>query len=178
MSVFVYDLSALADEPLQPALQDGDAFSVAEAYPAEADDASAQVAADESHDDAYPQADVGAYEAAAPVAAQHDAPVAPPKKHSSNKKKVVAAAAPAPAASSAEDDDDDADDEFVPAVTKAGRPGGAAPAQFPQSFFPMNFGSTSGGAIAVANSFSTGKGGAASHAVAYGSAAAKKRRND
>lgn len=38
----------------------------------------------------------------------------------------------------------------------------------------MNFGSTAGGAIAVANSFSTGKGGtASSHATAYGSPASR-----
>lgn len=32
----------------------------------------------------------------------------------------------------------------------------------------MKFGRTSGGSIAVANSFSTGKGNAVSHAIAYG----------
>jgi len=38
------------------------------------------------------------------------------------------------------------------------------------TFFPVNFGGTSGGAIAIANSFSTGEGGSAtSHAIAYGS---------
>lgn len=38
------------------------------------------------------------------------------------------------------------------------------------TFFPINFGGTKGGAIAIANSFSTGEGGSAtSHAIAYGS---------
>lgn len=176
---------SVLDEPLQ----DGDAFSVAEAYPSEADDSSALLSADdaaaendvyqpEQNDEFQPQSDAVA--APAPVApvvpVAHDAPIAPPKKH--NKKKV-AAAAPA-AAAAAEESADEADDEFLPAsVTKAGRPS-AGGAGAPHTFFPMNFGSTSGGAIAVANSFSTGKGGAASHAVAYGSAAgpSKKRRNN
>lgn len=38
----------------------------------------------------------------------------------------------------------------------------------PHTFFPMNFGNTHGGSLAVANSFSTSKGGAFSHAVAHG----------
>ncbi|XP_001649691.2 uncharacterized protein LOC5565345 [Aedes aegypti] len=47
------------------------------------------------------------------------------------------------------------------------------------AFFPINFGSTNGGAIAIANSYSTGKGGSAtSTATAYGSpATAELRRN-
>lgn len=45
------------------------------------------------------------------------------------------------------------------------------------NFFPISFGSTSGGAIAIANSFSTGKGGtAASRATAYGSSKAKLKK--
>lgn len=37
------------------------------------------------------------------------------------------------------------------------------------TFFPVDFGGATGGAIAIANSFSTGEGGAAtSHAIAYG----------
>lgn len=45
------------------------------------------------------------------------------------------------------------------------------------SFFPINFGGTNGGAIAIANSFSTGEGGSASsHAVAYGSQDAARAR--
>lgn len=45
------------------------------------------------------------------------------------------------------------------------------------TFFPINFGGTSGGAIAIANSFSTGEGGSAtSHAIAYGSPEAVRAR--
>lgn len=45
------------------------------------------------------------------------------------------------------------------------------------TFFPINFGGTSGGAIAIANSFSTGEGGSAtSHATAYGSPEAARSR--
>ncbi|XP_023300188.1 skin secretory protein xP2 isoform X2 [Lucilia cuprina] len=56
------------------------------------------------------------------------------------------------------------------------KPSKAAPAKKEQkplpvgTFFPINFGGTKGGAIAIANSFSTGEGGSAtSHAIAYGS---------
>lgn len=73
----------------------------------------------------------------------------------------------------------DAPEQFAdaaPAVlpTRAHRPTharkqSAAAAGIPHTFFPMSFGSTAGGTVAVANSFSTGKGSSASHAVAYGS---------
>uniref|UniRef100_A0A1B0FFC6 DUF4774 domain-containing protein n=1 Tax=Glossina morsitans morsitans TaxID=37546 RepID=A0A1B0FFC6_GLOMM len=45
------------------------------------------------------------------------------------------------------------------------------------SFFPIDFGGTSGGAIAIANAYSTGEGGSAtSHAIAYGSPEASRTR--
>ncbi|XP_064544850.1 uncharacterized protein LOC135432896 isoform X4 [Drosophila montana] len=68
-----------------------------------------------------------------------------------------------------------------PAVKKpigtAGKPG-QKPAPLPAgTFFPVNFGGTTGGAIAIANSFSTGEGGSAtSHAIAYGSPEAVRAR--
>lgn len=72
-------------------------------------------------------------------------------------------------------DADEDDSNNVPFNSNAPRPGNG---QWPLNSF-FHFGSTSGGAIAVANSFSTGKGGtASSHATAYGSPAGrdKKRR--
>ncbi|EAT47647.1 AAEL001286-PA [Aedes aegypti] len=43
------------------------------------------------------------------------------------------------------------------------------------AFFPINFGSANGGAIAIANSYSTGKGGSAtSTSIAYGSPASEE----
>ncbi|KAG4073880.1 hypothetical protein HA402_014085 [Bradysia odoriphaga] len=65
------------------------------------------------------------------------------------------------------------DDDIVPANTKGQQPSqGSWPLH---NFFPISFGSTSGGAIAIANSFSTGKGGtAASRATAYGSSSKGK----
>lgn len=60
----------------------------------------------------------------------------------------------------ADDDVDDADEPtFVPVFAD----------KHPHAFFPMQFGNMRGGSVAVANAFSTGKGSAASHAVAYGS---------
>lgn len=85
---------------------------------------------------------------------------------------VVADPEPVQPKEAEEDDEDDEDDEeeIVPVfpVFKKG--------QRMPTFFPMQFGSTSGGSIAVANSFSMGKGGAASHAIAYGGPGGKKNR--
>ncbi|KRF97709.1 uncharacterized protein Dwil_GK16771, isoform B [Drosophila willistoni] len=54
------------------------------------------------------------------------------------------------------------------------KPAAALPAG---TFFPIDFGGTNGGAIAIANSFSTGEGGSAtSHAIAYGSPDAARAR--
>ncbi|KAM7357107.1 uncharacterized protein ACRADG_002603 isoform 2-T2 [Cochliomyia hominivorax] len=83
-----------------------------------------------------------------------------------------------------EEADEDDDDEHAASVTRrpARRPVGKKPAKAAAgskkeqkplpvgTFFPVNFGGTKGGAIAIANSFSTGEGGSAtSHAIAYGS---------
>ncbi|EDW19667.2 uncharacterized protein Dmoj_GI11397 [Drosophila mojavensis] len=63
----------------------------------------------------------------------------------------------------------------VPVANKpAKKPAAPLPAG---TFFPIDFGGTSGGAIAIANSFSTGEGGSAtSHAIAYGSPDAVRAR--
>ena len=51
----------------------------------------------------------------------------------------------------------------------------AHPEQYPAAYFPVYFKNVEGAAIAIANSYSTGKGGTAtSHAVAYGAPAEKK----
>ncbi|KAH8360439.1 hypothetical protein KR200_004877 [Drosophila serrata] len=66
---------------------------------------------------------------------------------------------------------------------KAAAPAGGKPSKKPAAalpagtFFPIDFGGTNGGAIAIANSFSTGEGGSAtSHAIAYGSPDSASRR--
>lgn len=66
---------------------------------------------------------------------------------------------------------------------KAATPAGGKPSKKPAAplpagtFFPIDFGGTNGGAIAIANSFSTGEGGSAtSHAIAYGSPDSASRR--
>lgn len=60
----------------------------------------------------------------------------------------------------------------------AGKPVKKPAAPLPAgTFFPIDFGGTNGGAIAIANSFSTGEGGSAtSHAIAYGSPDAARAR--
>lgn len=63
---------------------------------------------------------------------------------------------------------DDEDDYQAPRRPSS-RDGGT------NTYFPITFGSTNGGAIAIANAFSNGKGGsAASRATAYGSPAKKR----
>lgn len=69
-----------------------------------------------------------------------------------------------PSPSSADEEADDEDDEVSPPTKGSKRPAQA----WPHTFFPMNFGKTFGGSIAVANSYSTGKGSAISHAISYG----------
>lgn len=54
----------------------------------------------------------------------------------------------------------------IPAPKRGKRPA-SAPLS-PHTFFPMHFAKTSGATIAVSNSFSTGKGSAVSHSIAYG----------
>uniref|UniRef100_A0A336M5D6 CSON004364 protein n=1 Tax=Culicoides sonorensis TaxID=179676 RepID=A0A336M5D6_CULSO len=63
--------------------------------------------------------------------------------------------------------DDDDDDDYAPA-----RRGGSSGSN---TYFPIKFGNTNGGAIAIANAFSNGKGGtAASRATAYGNPTKKR----
>ncbi|XP_026832671.1 uncharacterized protein LOC6544238 isoform X2 [Drosophila erecta] len=66
----------------------------------------------------------------------------------------------------------------VKAASPAGKPAKKPAAPLPAgTFFPIDFGGTNGGAIAIANSFSTGEGGSAtSHAIAYGSPESAVRR--
>ncbi|XP_051859633.1 translation initiation factor IF-2 isoform X2 [Drosophila albomicans] len=88
-----------------------------------------------------------------------------------------------------EEDDEDVVEPVKPVVVKrrpaarrpaARQPAPAKPAKKPLpagTFFPIDFGGTNGGAIAIANSFSTGEGGSAtSHAIAYGSPDAARAR--
>lgn len=96
--------------------------------------------------------------------------VAPPAPAAPRKKKVYVALAP-PRVQDDEEDDEPQDDE-VPFYYKPQKRKNQA--QAPLSIFPLTFGNTYGGAIAVANAFSTSKGGATSHAIAYGSPAPKK----
>ncbi|XP_073839238.1 uncharacterized protein [Musca autumnalis] len=137
-----------------------------------------------------PAAEMPAVEAEAPMAAEAPAaaelpapapiaPVAKPAKRylPATKKKVYVELD-----QSVEDEADaDAEEEYEVPVAPARRPAVRKPTKAPAApkaekplpaghFFPINFGGTAGGAIAIANSFSTGEGGSAtSHAIAYGS---------
>lgn len=57
------------------------------------------------------------------------------------------------------------EEEVAPPTKGSKRPTQQA---WPHTFFPMVFGRTSGGSIAVSNSYTTGKGNAMSHSVAFG----------
>ncbi|XP_019545681.1 uncharacterized protein LOC109416155 isoform X2 [Aedes albopictus] len=136
-----------AETPVQDA-------PVADAYPAE------QYPVED-----VPQQDVPAvneFEAEEPIADEPVAAPAVPAVIPEKKKKKVTVQL-----DSAEEEEQDA---------QVARRGGSRPAA-PNAYFPINFGSTNGGAIAIANSYSTGKGGSAtSTATAYGSPATAELR--
>lgn len=124
-----------------------------------------------------------AEEPVVPVAAPAPKPAAaaPPKRYLPPKRKVSV---------KLESDDDAAANAVRPArIPNARRPAkgstavankgkGSAKAPLPVgTFFPISFGGTAGGAIAIANSFSTGEGGSAtSHAIAYGTPEAARAK--
>lgn len=146
-----------------------DAHAIAEAYPEEPNQADSVIVTPQRQEEGFndvvppselPPNDTPFAQTDFPIAAPDvyqptPAPVAPPK---TPKVHVVL-------------DEDDEDDDNSGSFNPFGKQGGRAP---PYSFFPVNFGRTSGGAIAVANAFSTGKGAARSHAIAYGSSANKR----
>uniref|UniRef100_A0AAG5D761 DUF4774 domain-containing protein n=1 Tax=Anopheles atroparvus TaxID=41427 RepID=A0AAG5D761_ANOAO len=109
-----------------------------------------------------PQEDAfGGFAPSAPVA-----PVLPQPSATDKRKKKVTVQL-----DSEEDQDDQSDETSF--GTRRGGSGSNRPASANGGpMFPVTFGSTNGGAIAIANSYSTGKGGSASsHATAYGSPA-------
>lgn len=174
------DEEPLADEPetladeIPVAVQNDEdgAVSIAEAYPAE--DEQETFADEPAQNDEPVQAD--APQADAPVA-----PVAPVADEVPLADPVPAAAPVAPVLPkrknkvTVELDTQDDEDQYV--APKKGRPAYGAASNPINTFFPINFGNTQGGAIAVANAYSTGqKGGARSHAIAYGSPASAAKR--
>lgn len=183
----IAEQETFADEAAVAVEQNDEAVSIAEAYPAAAaDDEQDEVAADEPQHDEQPEF------LDAPVA--DEAPLADPSPF------VPVAAAPVPKKKNkvtieldtqADDDEVAVLEDEVPVYRKPQRPAArpsrpaygrapAPPSNPIHTYFPINFGNTNGGAIAVANAYSTGqKGGARSHAIAYGSpatAAAKKQK--
>jgi hypothetical protein len=122
------------EQPLNDQL-DGAVSSVAEAYPAEEEE-------DQIEDEP-------AYAAPAPPQAANDAPVedvpapeAPTRFVPSDNKKTPVQ----------HDEEDEEELENVAPVRSRNHPPAGA------TYFPVTFGSTNGGAIAIANSYSTGKG--------------------
>ncbi|XP_065074074.1 uncharacterized protein LOC135698122 [Ochlerotatus camptorhynchus] len=147
--------------------QDSNVQSVAEAYPEEQFPLE-----DVPQDEQFPLEDVPQYDVPAvhevepeepiadePVAAAPAVPAVIPDKK--KKKKVTV---------QLDSDEEEEQDSQV------SRRGASRPAT-PSAYFPINFGSTSGGAIAIANSYSTGKGGSAvSSSTAYESPATAELR--
>ncbi|XP_055630173.1 uncharacterized protein LOC129770978 isoform X2 [Toxorhynchites rutilus septentrionalis] len=144
-----------------PAQDDQDVHSFAEALP-ESDvfPAEDETLSDVPTDSDQEADETNAYEPAAAPAFLPAVPAVIPVAVSENEKKVFVQT------------ESDEDEEEV----QVSRRGTKVPA-LPNSYFPINFGSTNGGAIAVANSYSTGKGGSAtSTSNAYGSPAAAELR--
>lgn len=157
-----------ADEIPQGAVENDDvAVSIAEAYP--------PPAADEEAEAEEPQQDEIDLPVAADVPVAPPAPIAPVYK---KKNKVTVQLDTSAAADDEEEQDVAIQHDEIPVYNKARRPAaGKAPSNPINTYFPINFGNTNGGAIAVANAYSTGqKGGARSHAIAYGSPAASSKK--
>lgn len=168
-------------DPSNIGVQNEGAVSIAEAYPAEeADEAEAELDAEPelSFEEQPPKSAKKPKELAPPLAdfpaaqvepALNDVAVPKPK----NKPRVQLT----PLDDEAEEEEDDEEEAYVP-VKKSQKRKSAQQPQIPgYTYFPVQFGNTNGGAIAVANSFSTGaKGAATSHAIAYGSPASKRNK--
>uniref|UniRef100_A0A182N9K3 Transmembrane protein n=1 Tax=Anopheles dirus TaxID=7168 RepID=A0A182N9K3_9DIPT len=139
--------------------------SFADAYPAEALPENELPEADDGGQ-LEPEANDGAGELDFPAEEPLEdvpAPLVPPSASDKRKKKVTVQLDSA-------SDEDEQDEQEVSFGTRRGS--GSRPSAPAGPMFPVTFGSTSGGAIAIANSYSTGKGGSAtSHATAYGSPA-------
>lgn len=144
--------------------------SVAEAYPegepellhdADIPDDEPQAdlpVADTEHDEDVPSYDAPVQDNT-PV--MMDKPIAAPAKPKAKKTTVQVSL------DDHQNDDMDDDDDYMPA-----RRGGSSAMN---TYFPIRFGNTNGGAIAIANAFSNGKGGtAASRATAYGNPTKKR----
>ncbi|XP_058067091.1 uncharacterized protein LOC131216578 [Anopheles bellator] len=155
-------------DPVAPAVQ-----SFADAYPAEASPENDIPYGDEGDLLADPGASsVGsAFDGASVVDDTGLEPLAPSVAVPDKQKKKVTTVQLDSASEEEQDDDAGEEPSAVSFGTRRGnssKPGAASGG----SMFPVTFGSTNGGAIAIANSYSTGKGGSAtSHATAYGSPA-------
>lgn len=71
-----------------------------------------------------------------------------------------------------ENEEEDDDESFNP--PKPNRKNGAGSPTY--TFFPVTFGRTAGGTVAIANAYSTGKGAVRSHAIAYGTTSGSSRQ--
>lgn len=148
-----------------PDESNGNAVSIAEAYPAEEDQESPDTELHQENDVFYEPNPTISYE---PIPQKTKDSIAPST--ATPAKPIVVQ----PPKNNIEIDNNEDEDDIVPVNTKVQHPSreGSWPLN---NFFPISFGSTSGGAIAIANSFSTGKGGtAASRATAYGSSSKQK----
>lgn len=89
-------------------------------------------------------------------------------------KKKVHIALDIPDASTSDDDEHDDIDDYPTRPQKPNRPNkGQSPTY---TYFPLNFGRTAGGTVAIANAYSTGKGAVRSHAIAYGTSSGLSRQ--
>lgn len=90
-------------------------------------------------------------------------------------KKKVHIALDIPDASTSDDDEhDNVEDDYPARPQKPNRQNkGQSPTY---TYFPLTFGRTAGGTVAIANAYSTGKGAVRSHAIAYGTSNGSSRQ--
>lgn len=90
-------------------------------------------------------------------------------------KKKVHIALDIPDASTSDDDENDNVEDDYPARPQ--KPNRQNKGQSPTyTYFPLTFGRTAGGTVAIANAYSTGKGAVRSHAIAYGTSSGLSRQ--
>lgn len=168
----------------QSSTNDGNVEAIAEAFPEEPIEGAVQYDQDESYQEVIPLNAAPATEAPIVNQAPKQEIVVPvPDEQQqvqtteSPKKKVhISLDIPDNTEIHDETESDDDDAYTPPKPQRPNRPAAAAGGSPMYTFFPVTFGRTGGGTIAVANAYSTGKGAVRSHAIAYGTSGASRRQ--
>lgn len=150
---------------------DGDVQAIAEAYPEEPQITTVDETIHQRQEEIGPQVNevIPLNDPQVPLAPlPEEAPAAISTTTTVAPKKKVHVTVDIPDASVAnkesdDDDDEDSDDDYAPPKPYKPSKNDRAPQPPVYTYFPINFGKTSGGTIAIANAYNTGKGAVRSH---------------